>query len=231
MPTHPDPFHDDRLEAGVKTASYDGERIPLILGLKDVRKAAKDWQTFSSDHPFKVVPHTEEHVRSVRQLPIETDPPDHTDYRKLVEPLFRRPTQQDYQDDMKLLIASVVRDAVAQDEVEVVQDFALPLQCRALTRLLGVPESEADIWMGWGVHVFEGDGKAKGSDLDSYVRGQLLARASAPGDDFFSLLNQVEFRGRKLNAEEKCGFVNVAFAGGRDTIINTVASIIVYLAE
>ena len=50
----------------------------------DVRKAAKDWQTFSSDVPFRVPIPSEEDVRSMRQLPIETNPPEHTDYRAIV---------------------------------------------------------------------------------------------------------------------------------------------------
>ncbi|MFT5130600.1 MAG: hypothetical protein ACI8W8_004231, partial [Rhodothermales bacterium] len=53
MPEHSDPFREARVESGVLDAQFDGEQIPLILGLQDVRKAAKDWETFSSDKPFK----------------------------------------------------------------------------------------------------------------------------------------------------------------------------------
>lgn len=55
--------------------------MPLILRLQDVRKTCKNWRTFSNDDPFMIVPHSEASVRSVRQYPIETDPPDHADYR------------------------------------------------------------------------------------------------------------------------------------------------------
>jgi hypothetical protein len=33
---------------------------------------------------------SEEKVRSMRQLPIETNPPEHGDYRDIVEPFFQR---------------------------------------------------------------------------------------------------------------------------------------------
>ena len=39
------------------------------------------------------------------------------------------------------------------------------------------------------------------------------------------------FRGKKLTLEEKQGIANVTFAGGKDTVINVVSSIIVYFAE
>ena len=46
----------------------------MILGHADLRAAAKDWQTFSSDAPFRVPIPSEESMRTMRQLPIEYDP-------------------------------------------------------------------------------------------------------------------------------------------------------------
>jgi len=83
----PDPFRSDRRATGVRAFVAGDERMPMILRHGELREAAKDWQTFSSDAPFRVPIPSEEHLRSVRQLPIETDPPDHSDYRTLVEPL------------------------------------------------------------------------------------------------------------------------------------------------
>ena len=96
MPDYPDPFKIAREDSGIQVTDFNGEQIPFVLRLKDLRKTVKDWQSFSSDHPFKVVPHSEEGLRSMRQIPIEMDPPDHTDYRALVEPFFKRPTQTEY---------------------------------------------------------------------------------------------------------------------------------------
>ena len=39
---------------------------------EDVRAAAKDWKTFSSNAPFRVPIPSEEDVRTMRQLPVET---------------------------------------------------------------------------------------------------------------------------------------------------------------
>ena len=88
----------------------------------------------------------------MRQIPIELEPPEHTDFRTLVEPFFKRPDVPASIADMESLICSMVTEALIADQVDAVHDFALPLQCRVLTRLLNVPESEADIWKEWGVH-------------------------------------------------------------------------------
>ncbi len=209
----------------------EGQEMPLVLRLQDVRKVCKDWKTFSSDDPFMIVPHSEANVRSVRQYPIETDPPDHTDYRALVEPFFRRPNDADYQLGMQQLVDEALAAAAIPDSVDVVSELALPLQSRSLARLLNVDDSEANLWISWGTHVFkEGDGVSKGAELSSYIREKFEAAEGSEAHDFFSVLNRADFQGRKLTLEEKHGFANMAFAGGRDTVIHTVSSIIAHFA-
>lgn len=232
MPEHPDPFREDRLKSGVKTARAEGQDVPFLLRLKDIRKTCKNYEEFSSDNPKMIVLHSEADVRDVRQLPIEIDPPDHTDYRALVEPIYRQPNQPAYREVMRAMIASMVHDSIGKGEIEVVSEFATPLQSKGLAQLLGLPESEAQIFISWGVHVFhDSQLGSQGSNVDKYVAAKFAEMEGSDGDDFFSVLNRIEFRGRKLSQEEKYGFANLAFAGGRDTIINTVTSIIVYLAE
>ena len=85
-----DSFQESRQKKGILKCPFQGEEIPMLLRHADVRAAAKDWQTFSSDAPFRVPIPSEEEMRTMRQLPIETNPPQHTEYRKIVEPFFKR---------------------------------------------------------------------------------------------------------------------------------------------
>ena len=226
----PDPFRDTRQTDGVLSCPYGGEEVLMILRHEDVRRAAKDWQTFSSDAPFRVPVPSEEDLRTMRQLPIEVDPPEHTDYRRLVEPFFLRAREPAFQARIEALIRDMLREAIAQDSIEVVNAFALPLQSRALAVLLNLPQTEADVWINWGIHVFHGAGGSQGAGLEAYHQAQFDRAAANPGDDFFSLLTQATFRGRPLSREEMMGFANLTFAGGRDTIIHTVACVIHHLA-
>jgi len=232
MPEHTDPFREDRQASGVKTAQAEGQDVPLVLRLKDIRKTCKDTKTSSNDNPMMIVLHSESHVRNVRQLPIETDPPDHTDYRALVEPIYRKPQQAQYQAAMRKLVASMVKGAVESGELEVVRQFSVPLQSRGLAQLLGLPQTEAEVWINWGVHIFRDvELGSKGSEVDKYIFKKYEEMQDSQGDDFFSILNRIDFRGRKLTMEEKHGYANMAFAGGRDTVIHTISSILVYLSE
>jgi cytochrome P450 len=224
-----DPFIEARRKDGVLPCNFQGETVPMILRHEEVRKAARDWKTYSSDAPFRVPIPSEEDVRTMRQLPVETDPPDHTDYRRIVEPFFQRAKDPQMMAQVEALIDGMLQEAMRHDSIEVVREFALPIQSRAMTYLLNVPESEADLWIGWGIHVFR-DGGSKGMSLEAYLHQQLDRGAAQPGGDFFSALAHATFRGRPLTREEMMGFGNLTFAGGRDTVIHTLSSVLGYLA-
>ena len=228
-----DPFREARLKDGVLKCPFQGETLPMILRHADVREAAKDWKTFSSDAPFRVPIPSEEAVRSMRQLPIETNPPEHTEYRAIVEPFFQRAKQSEVIAKVEALIAELLAQALASESIEVVNDFALPVHSRALTYLLNMPEAEADTWIGWGGHVFKVTGGAfkKGNVLEDYLHAQLDRAEASPGEDLFSALVKARYRGRPLTREEMMGFGNLTFAGGRDTIIHSISNIMAYLGQ
>ncbi len=231
--TRRDPFEEARSREGVLQCPFHGETITMILRHGDVRQAAKDWRTFSSDAPFRVPIPSEEAVRTTRQLPIETDPPIHSDYRTIVDPFFQRPKSPEMIAKVEELIEDILNQALRRDEFEAVSEFALPLQSRALTHLLNMPESEADVWIGWGIHVFKVTGGEfkKGNVLEDYLHTQFDRAEREPCIDFFSALINAEYQGRTLTREECIGFANLAFAGGRDTIIHTVSSLLAHFGS
>src|SRR3954465_6092465 len=112
-----DPFRAKRNEDGLLKCPFQGEDIPMILRHEEVRAAAKDWKTFSSDAPFRVPIPSEEDVRTMRQLPIETDPPDHTDYRAIVEPFFRRARNPIVVAQVEALIDGLLTDALGRESI------------------------------------------------------------------------------------------------------------------
>ena len=226
-----DPFKAKREAGPVARYEFQGEAIPMILRHAEVRQAAKDWKTFSSDAPFRVPIPSEEEARSVRQLPIETDPPVHGEYRAIAEPYFQRPKLPEMVARVEALIDELLRGALARETTEIVHGFALPIQARALTYLLDTDEREADTWIGWGVHVFRvRGGLKKGVELEDYLTRKFDAVSQAPGRCFFSALTQARFQGRPLTREEMMGFANLTFAGGRDTVIHTLACALGHLA-
>ena len=230
--SQPDPFAEARRNDGVLVNEFQGKPVPMILRHEDVRRAAKDWQTFSSDAPLRIPIPSEESVRTVRQLPLEIDPPDHADFRAVAEPFFNRAKLPEVAAKVDSLVRELIEGALGRESIEIVREFAIPLQSRALAILLNMPDSEADIWIGWGTHVFrEGDGRSKGTALEIYLNSLIDRAEATPGNDFFSGLTRAKFRGRPLTREEMLGYGSIMFAGGRDTVINSISGIIGYLSK
>ena len=228
-----DPFAEARRRSGVLEGDFLGEKIALILRYNDVREAASDFRTYSSDAPFRVPIPPEDRVRRVRQLPIEVDPPEHTEYKAIVQPFFSVSQRPEMEKQVGALIARMLDDVIDAGPTEIIREFALPLQSRALAVLLRMPMEAADEWIGWGLHVFigtEGHSEEKGGVLDRYLHRQFDRAEASPGDDFFSALTRATFRGRPLTRDEMVGFANLVFAGGRDTVIATVSLTLAHFA-
>ncbi|WP_440906632.1 cytochrome P450 (plasmid) [Catenovulum sp. SX2] len=231
-----DPFEQARNEQGIGKMQDQDDPVTMVLGLKDVRKCAHNWQTFQSGaKPGRIVVPSEVNIRDTRQIPFEVDPPEHGDYRAIVEPWFKRPLEDEYRAKLRAQIESLVDQVLTQDDVEVVGEFSLKLQSRALTLLLNTPYQESDVWIGWGTHVFRSEGEAldgdKASILYDYIDAQIERAAENPTDDLYSVLLNSEINGRKLSKEEVKGVMILTFAGGRDTVINAVTNSIAYFAE
>lgn len=232
----PDPFEKVREETGHSTIDDQNDPVTMLLRLKDVRRTAHNWKTFQSGaKPGRIVVPSEVHIRETRQIPFEVDPPLHKEYRNLIEGWFRRPLEVEYESKLKEQIEAAVEGALKKDSFEVIRDFALPLQSRALTLLLNVPYEEAETWIDWGTHVFRSEDDpldgSKATILYDYIDREIERAAKNPTDDLYSLLLASEVSGKKLTKEEVKGVIILTFAGGRDTVINAVTNSIAYFAE
>ncbi|WP_086932633.1 cytochrome P450 [Agarilytica rhodophyticola] len=232
---HIDPFKKVRSEIGHEEIDDHGDPVTMILRHKDVRKVAHNWRCFSSDAPGRIPVPSEVNIRTTRQIPFEVDPPDHTHYRRIVEPIFKRPLHKEFKEQLKNQIEALIKFATQKKSIEVISEFSLPLQSKALTLLLNMPPEEAELWIGWGTHVFRGEGdtldRNKASILYDYIDKQMDIAIVEPSDNFFSTLLNSEYKGRKLTREEVKGIAMLTFAGGRDTVINLVSNTLAYIAE
>tara|TARA_R110000751_G_scaffold55346_3_gene118730 strand:+ start:52900 stop:54045 length:1146 start_codon:yes stop_codon:yes gene_type:complete len=232
-----DPFEQARTKHGYAQVSDQDDPVTMILGLKDVRKCAHNWQTFQSGAvPGRIVVPSEVNIRSTRQIPFEVDPPLHKDFRSLLDPWFKRPLQPEYQQQLNEQISCLVDSALnGNNIVEIIEDFALVLQSRALTLLLNTPIEESELWISWGTHVFRSEGEAldgaKAAILYDYIDAQIDKAIAAPSGDLYSTLLAAEVNGKKLTKEEIKGVIILTFSGGRDTVINAVSNTIAYFSE
>lgn len=230
----PDPFAAARAETGARMGTFHGEDLLMLLRWKDVRNAARDHRTFDSSVRGRVPVPPEDKIRTFRQLPIESNPPEHGKWRDIVLPYFRRPMDKAIIPEFEAALTSRLDEIIATDSVELVRDFALPVQSAALAVLLDVDERLADEWQGWGLHALRTHGKTdpvKAARFLDFIDRVLQEAEADPGLGLFSALHTAEFDGRRLTRDEMRGICHLALAGGRDTIINSLVGAVSYLAE
>ncbi|WP_158969588.1 cytochrome P450 [Paraglaciecola sp. L3A3] len=231
-----DPFVEARQQKGYAQVSDQDDPVTMMLRLKDVRKCAHNAKTFSSeDIPGRIVVPSEVNIRTTRQIPFEVDPPKHKGFRGLLDPWFKRPLEDDYKQKLHSIVDKLVTENLAGNSVEVIKEFSLVLQSRALTLLLNTPFEDSKLWISWGTHVFRSEGDALDGDkaqvLYDYLDEKLDEALANPSDDLFSVLLGAEVDGKKMSKEEAKGVLILTFAGGRDTVINAVSNTIAYLAD
>ncbi|AWG22741.1 cytochrome [Flavobacterium faecale] len=230
------PFSEVRTNIGFGEMDDQNDPVTMLLRHKDVRKGAHDWKTFQSGStPGRIVIPSEVNIRTTRQIPFEVDPPQHKSFRDILDPWFKRPLEEKYQAKLTAQISALVDEVLAMDSVDVISEFALKLQSRALTLLLNTAYDKSDLWISWGTHVFRSEGEALDGDkaaiLYDYIDAEIDKAIANPGPDLYSVLLASEVDGTKLTKEEVKGVMILTFAGGRDTVINAVSNSLAYLAD
>lgn len=209
------------------------QEFTLILGYEHLKQAARDWTTFTSATPFRVPIPEESSLRPVQQYPIETDPPEHGQYRRLVEPRFSRSAAEQHRPAVTELVDRLLDAALDEGELHVVDRFAIPVVSHAIALTMGRPE-DTDRLVSWGLHVFKdpvSKQRRRNDDLDAYLAERVDAALADPADDVFGDLARAELDGRRLTRDELLGYGYLVLAGGRDTVIASIAGALWYLGR
>jgi cytochrome P450 len=201
-------------------------RTPIahaVDGHLATKVALRSWSTLSSAHAFKP------DIRDYRQLPLESDRPDHREYRFILEPWFRRSRLVILEPEFRMAAAGVVREFTASGHADAVSDLALPMFVRSLAIVLGRPQ-DVDEWLGWGVAMNVVDGHRDGHQTDGYIARVLDEVAAKAGTDVFSAIAKATLRDRELTRAERIGLASMVLTAGRAATINLLAGAMWLLA-
>lgn len=209
------------------------QQFTVINGYHALKQAARDWGRFSSATPFRVPIPEESAVRPVRQYPIETDPPDHGAYRRIIAPRFSRAAADRHGPAIVAVVDALLDDGLNVGGLDVVEQFALPVVAHGIALTMGRPD-DTDRFLSWGLHVFvdaETGDRGRNADLDAYLAERVDAALAEPADDIFGDLAGATFEGRSLTRDEMLGYGYLILAGGRDTVIHAISGALRHLAS
>lgn len=205
----------------------------LLSCYDDVRTAAINWRDYTSSVPGVtaipvITPRTEP------QLPIEIDPPQHSRYRALVNPVFAPQRVAAITPRVKMLTRSLFERMAAKGKAEVVAEFCVPVAVASLAAFTDVPLEDSDRWVGWITRMFDVSDPAAGAaasrELVAYVDKLVAARRARPTGDFISTLIAAEINGERLDDNQIRSFMTVVFGAGFETTADGLSVMLHWLA-
>ena len=200
--------------------------------LETLRALYMDTEHFSSE-AFSPFPKLLGETWSL--VPVEIDPPNHTLYRTLLNPLFTPARMRDMEEKVRDAAREAIAGFKGSEECEFMSEFAFRFPIVVFLDLMGLPRERMEQFLEWEfmlLHSLDLEDVAKGTRLVvDYLRETIEDRRKHPTDDLVSFAVTAMVEGRKLNDDELMGPCFNLFIGGLDTVTTNIAWQIRHLAE
>jgi cytochrome P450 len=218
------------------TTRYGGVHLPTRMA--DVRDAAYDTETFSNRRP--VVRANLPNV-PLPTPPISSDPPHHKPSRMLLLPAFTPQAIAPYI-PVTRRICNELLDAIGDaPSCDAAVQFAQHVPVRVIASMLGVPETDGDLFRHW-IHVMLDDTVrdspdsadkfvAASNEMDAYFRAHVESRKTDDGPDLISFMMRARFDGRELTERHFYGTLRLLLIAGIDTTWSAIGSSLWHLAR
>jgi cytochrome P450 len=167
-------------------------------------------------------------------LPLESDPPDHTRLRALISPLFG-PAVLKHVEEMAILRATSLIEGFLRDgRVEFIGGFARQLPIYIFLSLVDLPQEDAPMLLDWAeVRVRSPDADARNEvkvKLLAHLEAVIAARRRQPGGDFVSKILHGAVSERPLSDYEAQNMLSTVMFGGLDTVASMMGFVMRFLA-
>ncbi|MGH9034722.1 MAG: cytochrome P450 [Acidimicrobiia bacterium] len=213
----------------------------VVSRYADIIQAAGDTATFTSTEGTGTPP------IPMRLLPIDTDPPLHRQYRRIINPSFTPQAVEAREKEWRDLALELIEQFPADDEpgaggvpqeIELCGAFAIPFPQRVALRLIGFPDEDRPELAQW----IDDITRLRGIDDErvghaaigvmTRIMERLEERAEQPrGDDLVSVLLDADIGGRPLDDDERLFTTALLLLGGLDTTTSAIAMAFLHLAD
>ncbi len=236
------PDWDPRSEdvARDQRAAYDQMRERCPVAYSELLQ----WSLFRHDDVTRVLHDHETFSNAVSQhlaVPNGMDPPEHTAYRRIIEPYFAPERMKAFEPICREIAEDLARNALASSEVEMMADFALAFAVRVQCAFLGWPTHLHEPLAHWTrknhLATLAQDREAMSEiarEFEALIDDMLETRFKAgakPEDDITAALMHEKVWGRPLSNEEIASILRVWTVGEIGTIAASVGILAHYLAE
>jgi cytochrome P450 len=122
----------------VYTEAHGGHWV--VTHFDEVHRILNDPETFSS-YPNNLVD-----AGQGKFLPLELDPPEHTAFRNVLQPMFNPSRMAAVEDEVRQIVNDLIDTFIERGECEFVAEFAHELPARVFLALMGWPLEDAPLF-------------------------------------------------------------------------------------
>jgi cytochrome P450 len=166
---------------------------------------------------------------------VSNDPPEHRFYRQLVEKAFTPAKVANIEPRVQELVDELIEAMADKDEVDFLNDFAVPLPMYVIAEQLGVAASDRAAFKTWSDVALESMNPDLSDErqlelakvlieMQQYMARQIARVRSEPDDKLLSRLVAAESNGRRLNDQELQSLLLQILVAGNETTTTTLAS-------
>ncbi|GLR86683.1 cytochrome P450 [Bradyrhizobium iriomotense] len=218
----------------VHTERFLGCYLPTTY--EAVRQIANDTESFSSRRI--IVRDERPEVAKNAAPPITSDPPDHKPAKQLLLPPFTPDAMKKLEPRVRAICNELIDEFITEGKVDAAARYTKHVPVRAIAHMLGIPESDGDLFIKW-IHMIlelsiknEMMLKQAAEEMTNYFAGHVEARKTKPGDDLISyLLNARDKNGQPLEDSHIYGSLRLLLIAGIDTTWSAIGSSLWHLAR
>jgi cytochrome P450 len=213
------------------TSRYGGVYLPT--GYTDICEIANDPEHFSS----RSVVVREDASLGFGNAPINSDPPEHTEERRLLLQAFSADTVRKLEPSTRAICRDLIKPLLEADRADAARDYAQHIPARIMALLLGLPNSDGDLFRKWiyqslDLGIVDADVAKQSLDEMTHYMGRLLkARRARPEDDIPTMLLAARIADQPLSDDKIVGMLRLLLIAGIDTTWSLIASSLLHLAR
>ena len=176
------------------------------------------------------------------QIPLEVDPPEHTKYRRLLNPQFVPREIEKLEPEVRGTVRELIDGFAARGSCDFHEELATPLPSSIFLPLMGLPRKDLPTFLQWRDDNIRPDvepGDFEGAErirrrasheMNDYFRAAIALRRDEPNDGLLSQIVQWKIDGEPLSERELLGMCHLLLIGGLDTVTATLDCMIAFLA-
>ncbi len=165
----------------------------------------------------------------------DKEPPEHTRLRSLVHKVFTPRRVESLRERIQHITNELLDGVQARGEMDILEDFAVPLPVTVIAELLGVPEADRHRLRPWSHdivamyelnHTEEQGRRAVQAAIEfsDYLRELAARRRREPQDDLITALALVEEAGDQLSEDELISTCVLLLNAGHEATVNVIGN-------